>query len=482
MVIKKIKLQNFQSHKDTEILLDKGLTVILGPTDQGKSAIVRALKWVLYNEPRGTDFITAGCKTCRVSLEMSNGAVIIRERDGSKNRYILQRDGQEQVFEGFGVNVPSEITNAHGIPKIQIDTDKSTIVNLAEQLEPPFLLSETGGNRAKALGRLIGIHIIDAAQRFTLRDLVEAQQHHKALNMAIDELQKELTQYGDLHIIEAKIRQQEGILKDLRDRGALYARLSQIRSRLVPAEEEIREINELLTKLGFLESLSKYTLRAEELNLRYCCLQDAQRRFKHNSVSIDIEERVLSKTGSLLQAETLHREIIANYKLMSRMAQLKQDLKNNSVDLTSNGTIIKKTQGVFSAEKAIMELADNLNRHKTYSSIRDRIRSIDEQISLQSDCLQRTSQIVEADTCLTDAKAAVSELSALRKLKTSIVENETALDKGYAYISTLLSELNDMIRSYGLLLKQLSRCPTCLSSIDDETANKIVSELMKTSR
>lgn len=125
MAIKRIKLENFQSHVDTEIALSEGLTVILGPTDQGKSAIIRALKWVLYNEPRGSDFITVGCKTCRVSLEMTDGTVITRERDGNKNRYILKKGDEEQVFEGFGANVPAEVIQAHGIPKIQIDTDKS---------------------------------------------------------------------------------------------------------------------------------------------------------------------------------------------------------------------------------------------------------------------------------------------------------------------------------------------------------------------
>ena len=59
-VISSLTLENFQSHKESKIVFDKGLTVIIGQTDQGKSAIIRALKWVLYNEPRGTDFITAG--------------------------------------------------------------------------------------------------------------------------------------------------------------------------------------------------------------------------------------------------------------------------------------------------------------------------------------------------------------------------------------------------------------------------------------
>ena len=174
-VISSLTLENFQSHKESKIVFDKGLTVIIGQTDQGKSAIIRALKWVLYNEPRGTDFITAGYRTCRVSLEMNDGTIITRERDGNRNRYILIREGNEQIFEGFGHNIPLDIIKAHGIPKVHIDVDTTSMVNLAEQLEAPFLVSENGSNRAKALGRLIGIHIIDAAQRATLKDIIDAE-------------------------------------------------------------------------------------------------------------------------------------------------------------------------------------------------------------------------------------------------------------------------------------------------------------------
>ena len=46
--IKKIILQNFQSHKYSIVELDEQLNVIVGPSDSGKSAIIRALKWVLY--------------------------------------------------------------------------------------------------------------------------------------------------------------------------------------------------------------------------------------------------------------------------------------------------------------------------------------------------------------------------------------------------------------------------------------------------
>lgn len=56
--IKSIEIENFQSHKYSKLDFSERLNVIVGPSDNGKSAIIRALKWVLFNEPKGTDFIT----------------------------------------------------------------------------------------------------------------------------------------------------------------------------------------------------------------------------------------------------------------------------------------------------------------------------------------------------------------------------------------------------------------------------------------
>jgi exonuclease SbcC len=58
--IKKLSLRNFQSHRETDLEFSPGLNIIVGPSDQGKSAIIRALRWLFYNEPRGTGFIRVG--------------------------------------------------------------------------------------------------------------------------------------------------------------------------------------------------------------------------------------------------------------------------------------------------------------------------------------------------------------------------------------------------------------------------------------
>ena len=60
--LKRIIIENFQSHKLTEIIPGGPgqMTVIVGQSRQGKTAIFRALKWLFNNSPDGVEFIRWG--------------------------------------------------------------------------------------------------------------------------------------------------------------------------------------------------------------------------------------------------------------------------------------------------------------------------------------------------------------------------------------------------------------------------------------
>ena len=74
--IRRLVIDNFQSHEHTEVEFGSGLNVVVGPSDFGKSALVRALRWVLYNEPRGANFIRAGTKVCQVKVKWMMGLLL----------------------------------------------------------------------------------------------------------------------------------------------------------------------------------------------------------------------------------------------------------------------------------------------------------------------------------------------------------------------------------------------------------------------
>ena len=54
-MIKSIQIKNIQSHKDTSLEFSPGINAIVGSSNNGKSAVLRALYWARYNRPLGTD-------------------------------------------------------------------------------------------------------------------------------------------------------------------------------------------------------------------------------------------------------------------------------------------------------------------------------------------------------------------------------------------------------------------------------------------
>ena len=57
-MIKHVRIRGFQSWKQADLDLEP-LTVVVGESDQGKSALIRALESVMENRA-GTEFITHG--------------------------------------------------------------------------------------------------------------------------------------------------------------------------------------------------------------------------------------------------------------------------------------------------------------------------------------------------------------------------------------------------------------------------------------
>ncbi|MDA0587441.1 MAG: AAA family ATPase [Planctomycetota bacterium] len=76
-MIRRITLDNFMSHSHTVIESAEGLTVLVGPNNCGKSAVITALQTLCDNETGGF-MVRRGESDCRVTVETDDGHTRVR--------------------------------------------------------------------------------------------------------------------------------------------------------------------------------------------------------------------------------------------------------------------------------------------------------------------------------------------------------------------------------------------------------------------
>lgn len=197
-MIRRIQLTNFQSHEDTEISFENGLNVLVGQSDSGKTAIMRALRWVFWNRPGGDEFRSHWGGDTRVVVELTDGNVITREKGkAGRNAYIL--NGTEYV--AFGQDVPEDIAKVINI----------TDVNLQQQMDSPFLLSETPGEVAKHFNKVANLDIIDHATSYINKKMNAVQSDIKHHIKNVDKLEKDLEGLPDIEAYEKQVEYLESL-------------------------------------------------------------------------------------------------------------------------------------------------------------------------------------------------------------------------------------------------------------------------------
>ena len=207
--IVKVELHNFQSHEDTVVDFSSGLNIIIGESNNGKTSIMRAIMWVIDNQPLGTDFIMAGKDDCWVKVTYDDGSFIERGRTIKDTGYykVQFKDENGNIhgaeYRGFTNAVPVEVANIHQMPKVSITKDIETHLNVLSQLDGPFLLTESPLVKASAIGRITGTHIIDAAIKESNKTIQSNRKLIKNYEQELAEKEAELKALPDINIMSS---------------------------------------------------------------------------------------------------------------------------------------------------------------------------------------------------------------------------------------------------------------------------------------
>ncbi len=474
---KKLVIENFQSHEHTRIDFSQGLNVFVGPSDSGKSAILRALRWVLFNQPRGTDFIHTGAGKCRVSLTLTDGTEIIRVRGGSVNRYILRTpEGEEKVFEGWGTGVPQEILDAHQIKPVSLD-HKEIYVHYGTQLESPFLLFESAQNKAKTIGRISGAHIIDNALKKTSSDRQAVNNEIKYLEQQADQLKEKLKPYENLSQLEEAYHQAEahykeagnkrekaGQLKQLSDKLASVRADQQAYLRLLKELENVPYADRLLTglerkhllfrQLKRLQDQRQRVLEEKETCLRTIENSQALPQVKNHLASIEHKQDRLALFNNIKKRlDQLHREKKREEETLNRYAHV-QELSG----------IIEKLQNQVGRQKQFIDL---IGKWRDFQQEKQKIQHM----------IQANLEVPRlSNTILPGLEQKAERLRRLTAVHEKWADVVSRLAIGKQFTKEKEKEIARITDQWAKLLTRLEKCPTCGSRIDASVIEHIMEE------
>ncbi|MDO5028332.1 MAG: AAA family ATPase [Bacillota bacterium] len=476
--IKKLSLENFQSHKLTVLNFDQGLNAIVGPTDSGKTAILRALKWVLYNEPQGDAFIRQGQSSVSVKLEFTDGIIIERYRTKSKNGYkITYANGEEAIFEGFGSQVPEEVYQASQMPKITLRPGETRSLNMAEQLEGPFLLTDNASLKAAALGKLVQADLIDYALGQVNLDLRNKKKDQKYLEDQLEKTNKDLEAYSYLEDLGRTIKNLETIQDQIKIKNQDLEKLQILDQSYKNLKASITSLRQIKNSLKNLDQVEIFYLEAANKISKIKTLEEANKAYKENQKRLNITEKIQKALAQVDQAQDLEEKIEKlNTKLekLENIRKNQEQIKQRTASTKENYQKLKNLDQLLASYKQLEKLRTRLENYqkaeKSLNILKERIKNGEKYLKN----FQKLDQVDQAYLQINQAKEKLKTLKEKNSNYKNILAKITAEKENIQRASRKIVNIE---KTYIKLIQEMKVCPTCKRPFDLENPDQIIKHL-----
>lgn len=411
----KLELTNFKTHKHTIIDFCDKINIIYGGNDIGKSNILRAIKWLSYNQ--GKNVIKYGEKKCSVKGWFSNGAIIEKIKSASINAYIIHKplneQGEIRRFDSIGKVIPEEVSDLLQLKPIEVEGEK-VILNMGTQ-QKSFLIDESPTFRSKLFNKLTGSDVTDKIFKSLNKDILRINKESKLVdeylkndNNKLESTNKELSKLNEQYNKSKKTFDKIKLANDK------YEKLITIKDKLIEIDNNIKETKDKLIKIKTIPEGDIDKLR--ELNKKF-------RIFSELKIELDNTTKEIN--------------------------QSKDKLK--SIKIVSSETIQKLKDGA----KELYELKE----------LKNKIETIDNNISITRNKLKTSKS---SNVNITKLKDLLDKYNKLKEIKIRLDKSKVNIIKSKKEINSLSESIKSNNIKYKELLKLIKKCPTCQSLIDDK--------------
>lgn len=490
-VLKRLTIENYQSHLKTIIEPAPAghLTVIVGPSDTGKTVIFRATRWLSCNEPDGTDFIRAGASFARVTEELESGHTVIRHRTaGGVNRYIIVPPGgegnegngegspqeQRQTFEGFGRNVPLEVQEIIGIRPVTIG-DTSLNLNMAEQLQGPFLgNSVSAPARAKVLGKLAGTEEIDFAGKTLGTDLYRRNQDEKRLAGEIKGLDEKIAGYDYLPGMAARIDDLERLAARIKADEERREKVAGLKEQLGAVEGRIQECRGIIGRWHCLEFVEQEAARAEAACGRRQRAWLLRIRFEDLDYSIYEAGEIIARWQGVEQADAIIKGAELTLERRTQVSRLYGSLCRAEISITGAQGVIGKLQEIDEAGNIVKGVTVLAQRRQIVGPLLGRYKDIAGSIDVTQTILARLTGVDEATKLAANIPAIKERKSTLYDFKIKIIGATALIKENREHTVLWENRVAELQGAYQDALMSAGVCPVCGQPVKKECLKEAV--------
>lgn len=251
-MLERLEIENFQAHNKLVIDFDPHVTTIVGPSDVGKSAVIRALQWLFANQPLGDSFIRHGTNVTSVMLD-ADGHKITRRKGGSINEYTID----DKVYKSFRTLPPDPATAI---------TQHKNDLTFQSQHDAPFWFSSTAGQVGRALNAVTDMNVMDESLSAVGSELRGARRDVDTATTALEEAK---TRRKTLEWVPAAEASHKHCQKTRADLDAIRGQLGSLRIRSDALLSKQRTLR--LKKVDL--SVSKADLHLTETTLQLITLR-----------------------------------------------------------------------------------------------------------------------------------------------------------------------------------------------------------------
>ncbi len=385
MKFKKLEIVGFKSFADkTHLLIENGLTGIVGPNGCGKSNIVEALRWCMGETSakslRGSgmeDVIFSGTSNrpskniAEVNILLENNENISQFRDAPEievRRRIEKDKGSSYYINGKEVRARDVqilfadlSTGAHSPSMVSQGKVGSLIT--AKPTDRRAILEEAAG--------IGGLHARrhEAELRLTAAEnnLKKADDIMKQIELQLKNLLKQAEEASRYKTISNDIKKNEALLT--------FLKIQEINKELKKSQEGLNEIDDDISAVTIEKNYSTELLENENKRIKPLRNDFAEITSKLQRLNLEYEDLFKQEQRTKEEAE-----------------KLRIDLKNTNDDLQSENININNANS--NTKRLIEEKTEILKFEKTYNEIEDKTNNDFKRISDELNSEQKTLEIL----------------------------------------------------------------------------------------